>query len=475
VPPPDSPEGGLFGPTGGVPTRSMSQGASSLFVMPSRPRPPKSPRRKSTSPLPDDSTKHRPFFEAFYIIPRSLPRHQEKGEVQVAKSSGDDYMIICVDVRSDYYKDKNVRDAIRRAKRANDQPNLDEFPVIVRETAKWLIDHRKDHANGVKWKLVFGIELDYLDESFFRRSSSKSGFLIVLRGVRAFDGREGDDVLYSRSRSRSKASEPIYVERGAEHSTPHKQTPIVINNRIYGDYEVTADGRYLEVARPPRSSRSGSQSSAGESEVERNRRDAEPFSGEEDERARKELELFKLRESAEARPKYRPESYVEYGKTPVIVDHKIAKPFRPPSKTTDSVTPDNSKSRYYDRESRYYDDRRYSQPVPSNKDAVKPTERDRRPSLAALGVAGLGPASITTGSRRRARSETIEVRRGSSPSRSGARWASDDERDITSAATLVNEERGRRQETEVHVSQQQAETMVMDFLSTFADVKRNSY
>lgn len=51
------------------------------------------------------------------------------------------------------------------------------------------------------------------------------------------------------------------------------------------------------------------------------------------------------------------------------------------------------------------------------------------------------------------------------------RWASDDESDITLSTTLVNEERGRRQETEVHVSQQQAETMMMDFLATFADVK----
>lgn len=466
VPPPDGPigpRGGLFGATSDGQSKPMSQGLSSLFVMPSRPKPSTSPSQESTSQLPEDSAKRRPFFEAFYIIPRSLPRHQEKGELQIAKPSADDYMIICVDAKSDYYKDKNVRDAIRRAKRGGDQPNIDEFPGIVRETASWLTDHRKDHTSGVNWKLVYGIELDYLDESFFRRSSSKSGFLIVLRGVREFDGVEGNYSSYSRSRSRSRASEQLNAR--------HKEAPIIINNRIYNDHEVEANDRYLEVAQPRRNSRSGSRSSAGDSELERKRRESKTYKGDEKERVRKELELMRLKESTEIRGKYRPESYVEYGKTPVIVDHKIAKSFGADPQTTDSIKSNDSKSRYHERESRYYDDRRYSQPVHTTEYVVKPKERDRPSSIATLGVAGLGSASVITGSRRRARSETMEIRRASSLSRRGERWASDDESDITLSTTLVNEERGRRQETEVHVSQQQAETMMMDFLATFADVK----
>jgi hypothetical protein len=126
------------------------------------------------------------FFEAYYIIPRSVPRTQPRGQIQLTKPVGDDYMIICLDTKLDYRKDSNLRNALRRAKRARDSvtPSIvNGFPRSVQEAALSLATHRKRHANGLAWSLVEGVELRCLEESVFRRSPLKSGFLIVFRGT----------------------------------------------------------------------------------------------------------------------------------------------------------------------------------------------------------------------------------------------------------------------------------------------------
>lgn len=125
------------------------------------------------------------FFEAYYIIPRSVPRNQPRGQIQLTKPVADDYMIICLDTKQDYRKDPNLRNALRKAKRARASVTasaVGEFPRSVREAALSLANHRKRHANGLTWSLVEGVELRCLEESMFRKPSSKSGFLIVFRG-----------------------------------------------------------------------------------------------------------------------------------------------------------------------------------------------------------------------------------------------------------------------------------------------------
>ena len=125
------------------------------------------------------------FFEAYYIIPRSVPRNQLRGQIQLTKPVPDDYMIICLDTKQDYHKDPNLRNALRKAKRTRASVTasaVGEFPRSVREAALSLANHSKRHANGLTWSLVEGVELRCLEESMFRKPSSKSGFLIVFRG-----------------------------------------------------------------------------------------------------------------------------------------------------------------------------------------------------------------------------------------------------------------------------------------------------
>ena len=153
-----------------------------------KPRPPKDPKLTSRAPesVKTQTTKQKEYyFEAYYILPRSVPRSQPRGQIQLTKPVPDDYMVICLDTRQDYRKDPNLRNALRRAKRAHDSVPasiVDEFPRTVREAAMALVSHRKRHGNGLIWSLVDGVELRCLEDSMFRKSSSKSGFLIVFRG-----------------------------------------------------------------------------------------------------------------------------------------------------------------------------------------------------------------------------------------------------------------------------------------------------
>ena len=125
------------------------------------------------------------FFEAYYIIPRSVPRTQPRGQIQLTKPASDDHMIIFLDHQQDYRKDSNLRNALRRAKRARDSVTtsiVNDFPRSVQDAAFSLANHRKRHANGLTWSLVHGVELNCLEESMFRKSPAKSGFLVVFRG-----------------------------------------------------------------------------------------------------------------------------------------------------------------------------------------------------------------------------------------------------------------------------------------------------
>ena len=153
-----------------------------------RPRPPKEDLNTPTcrpETREDQPEEKEYFFEAYYIIPRSMPRNQPHGQIQLTKPLPDDYMIICLDVKEDRRKDPNLRNALRRAKRARSSvttSSVDEFPKSVREAAISLASHRKKHANGMTWSLVDGVKLRCSEESMFRKTSSKSGFLIVFRG-----------------------------------------------------------------------------------------------------------------------------------------------------------------------------------------------------------------------------------------------------------------------------------------------------
>lgn len=161
-------------------------------VLPQPKRIPRSPNLDSKVPTwkPDAKVrKHAEeqehLFEAYYIIPRSVPRTQPRGQIQLTKPITDDYMVICLDTKQDYHKDPNLRNALRRAKRAPDSVMssiVNQFPRSVQDAAFSLASHRKRHANGLTWSLVEGVELRCLEESMFRKSLSKTGFLVVFRG-----------------------------------------------------------------------------------------------------------------------------------------------------------------------------------------------------------------------------------------------------------------------------------------------------
>ncbi len=120
-----------------------------------------SPKRPSTKINMEKDSRDL-FFEAYYIIPRSVPRIQENGEVRITKPSPDDYMVIWVDVKKDYRNDGNLRQAVRKAKRAEEtagESSIEAFPKTVRDVARWLAGYRKEHSGKVSWSLVVGNEL----------------------------------------------------------------------------------------------------------------------------------------------------------------------------------------------------------------------------------------------------------------------------------------------------------------------------
>jgi hypothetical protein len=155
-----------------------------------------------------------------------------------------------------------------------------------------------------------------------------------------FDDEEDLDIRIHRGRASPapvvypdprRPSRPVYYTHGSsylvpEHGggRPHRssssshrplppQAPVIINNRIYNDYdEDDEEGRYLQLARPIRSrSRSRSRppsfaSSAQDYELEKTRAELEKFKMEahrekEKERLKKELELKKLKEEKAAK------------------------------------------------------------------------------------------------------------------------------------------------------------------------------
>ncbi len=126
------------------------------------------------------------FFEAYYIIPRSVSRIQENGELRITKPSTDDYMVIWVDVKKDYRSDGNLRQAVRKAKRAEEtagENNIEAFPKTARDVARLLAGYRKEHSGKVNWSLVVGNELRYTQDSRFKRNFSSNAYIVVLRGT----------------------------------------------------------------------------------------------------------------------------------------------------------------------------------------------------------------------------------------------------------------------------------------------------
>ncbi|TAQ85425.1 hypothetical protein B7494_g6247 [Chlorociboria aeruginascens] len=160
-------------------SKTLDRGSFSTADIPSQTPPiPSPPDRPSVSFESRDD-----FFEAYYIIPRSISRTPPRGELQIVKPNSDEYMIIAVDHRKDHRRDQNVRQALRRAKDSGTSPDINLCPRRVKDATKWLANHRNDHSSQEEWVLVVCIELKYTDGSLFK-SSSKSGFLVVLRGRR---------------------------------------------------------------------------------------------------------------------------------------------------------------------------------------------------------------------------------------------------------------------------------------------------
>lgn len=124
------------------------------------------------------------MYEAYYIIPRSIPRFQKDGKLQLAPSIVDDYMIVLLDVAKDVVTDTDLRFALKQVQQSTSAKIFqhDTFPASVVDSISWLKDHRAHNSQQAHWDIVTGLKLHFIDDALATETSPRFAYLVILRG-----------------------------------------------------------------------------------------------------------------------------------------------------------------------------------------------------------------------------------------------------------------------------------------------------